>query len=218
MDQKAPYKRRIYLVKKGFQFRYMFSVLIIMLLASTIVGWTIYYSIWNKVGNTSEEFRFEEVSDIFRQVNISLLKMLPVLGILVAMFALMLSHKIAGPVYRFEVSAKQIANGDLGLRIKLRKGDELTDLADLFNKMTHNLEAVVKKDREVIEKIIGVINKIPMSLKQDEISKEEKEEIIVELTEIVSELKEVTYSFKIVDNPVINKSISEDINEDEVIS
>jgi methyl-accepting chemotaxis protein len=207
---KKKFRRRIFLIKKGLQFRYMFSVMMIMLLSTTVVGWTIYYSIWDKVGD-NQDFRFENITDIWNQVNLSLVKMVPVLIIFVAVFSLMLSHKIAGPVYRFEVSAKQIANGDLGLRIHLRKGDELTDLADVFNRMTSNLEQIVQKDREVIEKIIGVINRIPMSLKQEELDDEEKEEIILELTEVVSELKEVTYAFRL--REIENKETDEPEDE-----
>ncbi|MFW5781790.1 MAG: HAMP domain-containing protein [Candidatus Muiribacteriaceae bacterium] len=212
---KKKFRRRIFLIKKGLQFRYMFSVMIIMLLSTIVVGWTIYYSIWNKVGNNTD-FRFENITDIWNQVNISLVRMVPVLIIFVAVFSLMLSHKIAGPVYRFEVSAKQIANGDLGLRIHLRKGDELTDLADVFNRMTSNLEQIVQKDREVIEKIIGVINRIPMSLKQEELEDEEKEQIILELTEVVSELKEVTYAFRLRDIEINRPDDSGEFEADEV--
>ncbi len=212
---KKKFRRRIFLIKKGLQFRYMFSVMIIMLLSTIVVGWTIYYSIWNKVGNNTD-FRFENITDIWNQVNILLVRMVPVLIIFVAVFSLMLSHKIAGPAYLFEVSAKQSANGDLGLRIHPRKGDELTDLADVFNRMTSNLEQIVQKDREVIEKIIGVINRIPMSLKQEELEDEEKEQIILELTEVVSELKEVTYAFRLRDIEINRPDDSGEFEADEV--
>ncbi|MFA7576895.1 MAG: methyl-accepting chemotaxis protein [Candidatus Muiribacteriota bacterium] len=196
---KKKFRRKIFLIKKGLQFRYMFSVILIMVISASIVGWSIYYTIWNKVASPSN-LQYDDLENIWENVNYLLLIRVPALIVFVGVFSLMLSHKIAGPVYRFEQSAKQIANGDLGLRIKLRKGDELSELSDIFNRMTANLENIVKKDRLIIEKIIGVINKIPMSLKQEEISDNEKEEIIVELTEVVSELKEITYAFRISEN------------------
>ncbi|PLX15305.1 MAG: hypothetical protein C0601_13390 [Candidatus Muiribacterium halophilum] len=190
------FRRKIFLIKRGLQFRYMFSVVMIMLISALIVGWSIYYSIWSKIADPAS-FQYAELDTIWTNVNMLLFIRVPILVVFVSLFSLILSHKIAGPVYRFEQSSKKIANGDLSLRIKLRQGDELTELADIFNKMTENLETFVVKDREVIEKVIGIINQVPMTLKQDEIDEEEKERIILELTEVVTELKELTYAFKV---------------------
>jgi nitrogen fixation/metabolism regulation signal transduction histidine kinase len=43
------------------------------------------------------------------------------------------SHKIAGPVYRFETVCHNVVEGKYTDQIKLRKGDELQNLAGLFN-------------------------------------------------------------------------------------
>ncbi|MGM0608232.1 MAG: HAMP domain-containing protein [Candidatus Muiribacteriota bacterium] len=209
------FRRKILFIKKGLQFRYMFSVIMIMLISSLFVGWTIYYTIWKEVASPAN-IQYNELEAIWEQINYLLLIRVPALALIVGVSSLMLSHKIAGPVYRFEQSAKQIANGDLSLRIVLRKGDELVELADVFNKMTANLENIVKKDREVIERIIGIIDKIPVSIKQEEISDEEKEKIIYELTDVVSELKEITYAFRLRETEKENKKAEvEDEKENE---
>ncbi len=199
------FRRKIFLIKRGLQFRYMFSVVMIMLISALIVGWSIYYSIWSKIADPAS-FQYAELDTIWTNVNMLLFIRVPILVVFVSLFSLILSHKIAGPVYRFEQSSKKIANGDLSLRIKLRQGDELTELADIFNKMTENLETFVVKDREVIEKVIGIINQVPMTLKQDEIDEEEKERIILELTEVVTELKELTYAFKVSQDKIQEKN------------
>ncbi|MBN2037431.1 MAG: hypothetical protein JW768_11870 [Chitinispirillaceae bacterium] len=43
------------------------------------------------------------------------------------------SHKIAGPVYRFECVCHNLIEGKYTDQIKLRKGDELQNLSGLFN-------------------------------------------------------------------------------------
>jgi methyl-accepting chemotaxis protein len=154
----------------------MFSVVMIMLISALIVGWTIYYSIWSKVADPTS-FEYANLDTIWSNVNILLFVRVPILVVFVSLFSLILSHKIAGPVYRFEQSSKRIANGDLSLRIKLRQGDELKELADIFNKMTENLEMFVVKDREVIDRVIDVINQVPMTLRQDEIDEKDKKKV-----------------------------------------
>ena len=51
-----------------------------------------------------------------------------------------LSHKMAGPVYRFEQVCKAIAKGDFSQRVHLRRGDQFTELQDDFNAMMDKVE------------------------------------------------------------------------------
>ncbi|RLC24917.1 MAG: hypothetical protein DRH21_04760 [Deltaproteobacteria bacterium] len=55
-----------------------------------------------------------------------------VLGFLAAVF---FPYAIAGPLYRIEKKLVDIGNGDLKKKIKLRKGDEVGELADSINIM-----------------------------------------------------------------------------------
>lgn len=50
-------------------------------------------------------------------------------------------HKIAGPIYRFRATSRDIAAGKPVRRIKLRSGDELITLQDDFNAMLDALAA-----------------------------------------------------------------------------
>lgn len=51
----------------------------------------------------------------------------------IVLLHLVYSHRITGPVYRFSLEAARIAQGNLNGNIKLRKKDNLTDVADLMN-------------------------------------------------------------------------------------
>ena len=42
-----------------------------------------------------------------------------------AAFSIYLTHRLAGPLYRLEQTAKELVGGNLSLRIRLRKGDQL---------------------------------------------------------------------------------------------
>jgi methyl-accepting chemotaxis protein len=58
------------------------------------------------------------------------------LGLAVVVVTLLMSHRIAGPLWRVEQTAKAVGEGDLTCEIHLRKNDELRTLADQMNKMT----------------------------------------------------------------------------------
>lgn len=51
----------------------------------------------------------------------------------VVFLTIFFSHKVAGPVYRFECVCHDVIEGRYTDTIKLRKGDEMMNLAELFN-------------------------------------------------------------------------------------
>jgi methyl-accepting chemotaxis protein len=71
----------------------------------------------------------EVVQAIFQDVNARLTPKLVLLMAVVALAALIVSHRIAGPLYRLEREAEAWAQGDLTRRFSLRRGDELKELA-----------------------------------------------------------------------------------------
>jgi len=57
-----------------------------------------------------------------------------------AFFSVYLTHRLAGPLYRIEQVARAMTQGNLSLRIRLRKGDELHELASLVNEVLGALD------------------------------------------------------------------------------
>jgi len=68
----------------------------------------------------------------------------------IAGFAIMLytSHKIAGPLYRFEKSLEEIGGGDLTHRFSLRGDDQLGELAEKLNDFNTSLDMAVHSIQE----------------------------------------------------------------------
>jgi len=65
-----------------------------------------------------------------------------------AVFSIYLTHRVAGPLFRIELTAREMIRGNLALRIRLRKGDELHELAGLVNETLGNLEKAFREIRE----------------------------------------------------------------------
>lgn len=90
---------------------------------------------------------------------------LPLL-VFIAISTLYLSHKIAGPLYRFGKSFEQLGDKDLTLRVRLRKRDEAKTLAAGFNQAVIKLDNAVGKIKKILRE-----NQDPSKLKH-ELSKE----------------------------------------------
>jgi methyl-accepting chemotaxis protein len=75
----------------------------------------------------------------------------PALAVLIpaaAVFSIYLTHRLAGPLFRFEQTARELIRGNLALRIRLRKGDELHELAGLLNEVLDTIEPAFREIRE----------------------------------------------------------------------
>ncbi len=65
-----------------------------------------------------------------------------------AVFSIYLTHRLAGPLFRIEQTARELIRGNLALRIRLRKGDELHELVGLLNEVLDTLEQSFRGIRE----------------------------------------------------------------------
>ena len=154
MSAKPGFRRKQYIIKKGLQFRYIGLVFGLALIASLVTGWTVFATGWHFLGEKlASVYPQGRLVYIFRATNFALIRNLLLVSPLVFILALLFSHRIAGPVYRIEKTLEEIAKGNLGLKIRLREGDELVDLADMINGMTERFNNTIVSDRDILIKI-----------------------------------------------------------------
>ncbi len=111
----------------------------------------------------------EIFKEILNQTHQNLGVKLLLLLALVAAGSLFISHKVAGPLYRFEHVLQQIREGDLTVRCHLRKFDEARSVAHSFNLTLESLDEQVSR----LEKIVRENEKNPerlLSLLKEELS------------------------------------------------
>src|SRR5262249_57904348 len=78
-----------------------------------------------------------------------------VVGIGIA--GIVFTHKVAGPIFKMKRLLKQVGEGKLVVREKLRKGDELHHFFAAFEKMVHDLRA---KQEAEIAKLDAIIERL----------------------------------------------------------
>ena len=136
------YRRRQYIVRPGFQLRYVGLILAIIFFTLAITGFTIYYNSWTMLGEKlANVYPQGRLMQIFKTVNARLALNIFFVAILCTAAAIVASHKIAGPVYRMIRFLDTVTSGDYSQRLRLRKGDELTDLADAINRLVEKLDS-----------------------------------------------------------------------------
>jgi methyl-accepting chemotaxis protein len=176
------FQRRTVLVKRALQLKYIGMVFVSVLLASCIVGFDMYYTMARLVLNDNPS-----LAPAVAQFNTIIVVKLALYLVLMLLISLYVSHRFAGPIYRFEKSAQIVSSGDLTHRVSLRTGDELLELQEEFNGMLASLQALVIKDRNlaarIAERLEGVCARLP--------------DARADLKAIAAEIEHLTQSFKV---------------------
>ena len=143
-------KRRTIFIKKQLQLRYMLLIVFSVLCGLGIMA----LELTATLNDLFDKYPvlMQPVYDQFIPIVSSFFYKIVIYVLFVVLISAILSHKMAGPVYRFEPTCKAIAKGDFSQRVHLRKGDQLTELQDEFNKMMDRVEAEIKKNSSNKEK------------------------------------------------------------------
>jgi methyl-accepting chemotaxis protein len=179
MDQPTQkFQRKTVLVKRALQLKYIAMVFLSVLVASMIVGGDIYYSMTRVLLTECPS-----ATDGVGQFNSVLLaKTALYLGLMI-LISLYVSHRFAGPIYRFEQSAQEIGAGDLTHRVSLRTGDELMELQEEFNGMVAGLQVLVQKDRNLAQRVAQRLDEIAKKI-PDDAARAELKDLQVELAHL----------------------------------
>jgi methyl-accepting chemotaxis protein len=187
MNEPQKFQRRTVLVKQSLQLKYVALVFVSVLVGSFIVGADIYYSVAKSV--LAENPSLEPVVMQFNRI--ILVKMALYMGIMF-LVSLYISHRFAGPIYRFEKSAQIVSSGDLTHRVSLRTGDELMELQEEFNGMVASLQGLIQKDRTLAERL-----KEKLAAAQKSLEAGRADGAREELKALAVELGHLTQSFKV---------------------
>ena len=178
------FQRKTVLVKRSLQLKYIGMVFLSVLVASLIVGGDIYYSLTQVMLTECPS-----VTDRVVQFNAFIVAKVALYLALMLLISLYVSHRFAGPIYRFEKSAQAVAGGDLTHRVSLRTGDELMELQEEFNAMVAGLQAYVQRDRNLAARL---------SARAEELSRKTGDDALREdLKALKVELDHLTKSFNV---------------------
>lgn len=146
MAQPTPFKRRTIFIKKQLQIRYMLLIIFSVLCGLTIMALELTATL-NDLFDAYPVL-VQPIYDEFIPIAASFFYKIVIYLLFVVLISAILSHKMAGPVYRFEETCKAIAQGDFSQRVHLRKGDNFMELQDEFNKMMDRVEAEINKNKQ----------------------------------------------------------------------
>jgi signal peptidase II len=141
------HKRRIKLIQPRLQLKLIF-VFLGMAASSMLLQFILFTSNVTEVATTLPADGLILVEELpallYRTLLVSFLLFLP----LMFFVGVLVTFRIAGPLYRFEVYLKQVIRGEKPPDCRLREGDELQGLCRLINEATAPLRVRPRAEEE----------------------------------------------------------------------
>ena len=199
MGNRLPFRRRNYFIKKKFQVNFTVKFLIIILIEAFLAAGLFLYMSKGTLttGYLGSELRIARTYDFFLPMlllsNLIIVGVSAVIGIGVLIF---LSHRLAGPLYRFENILDAIKKGDLTQRFKLRENDQFVELANSINEHTDTLDKNMGHLKAGVMEFSQLTSKMQTAMASDPSANKELERLLQEMSKKLQELEGAANYFK----------------------
>jgi signal transduction histidine kinase len=138
----AKIRRKNYLIDKDFQISFISKFCAIVIFSSFVVGALVFYSTRNSTTVAIENTRVivKSTADFIFPVLILITAVVAFFSsILLSLMALIISHRILGPLYRLRKEIDMLKEGDFTKQFQIRNKDNLKDLAKSLAEMSGTL-------------------------------------------------------------------------------
>jgi len=134
-------KRVNYLINTKFQLAFAARLALITTLFSAFIGFQIYAIVWPVVSRFVPE---QTIALIRHQIIFRGILFLSLAALLIIVISIIISHRVAGPIFSMERTVDRVVRGESVEFIRLRKNDELKGLAEKIN----GLITIIKELKE----------------------------------------------------------------------
>jgi hypothetical protein len=162
------HKRRLrnYLLNRSYQLRYTLIMVVLSSLLTAGLGY-VWYQQMRVTSRTIEVKALATLSDEDVQAikddmaSQDRLRLLVLVGFgvlfaaIVAGYGIMLTHKVAGPLYKMSLDMDKVRDGKLGPLYDLRKGDHLLDFFETFKQMHTALRKETESEVSTLDAAIA---------------------------------------------------------------
>ena len=194
------HKRRTYFINKTFQAEFILKFCALVALGCIAFGVILYVFSKNTLTTSFENSRLvvKSTADyILPGLLFGGLAVGFIMAIVSAIAVILMTHRLAGPVYRFEKYAEEVGAGRLSSDLKIRRKDQFQNLVYALNAMTQNLSMGLLKVIGVSEKLDSLIDELSDNSSREMLLKEDIKKVVSELKKDKNDLKKALSYFKI---------------------
>lgn len=178
-------RRKTVLIDRAFQLKLIIKFIALIIFIMILFSFFIYLFMYSEIDSNLHTIRIscKNMKDMLLPivVTISALNIL-VASFIISLFMLYASHKLAGPLYRFNQALIDISKKNFKTVTKLRDGDQFYDCSISLEKMSAALSEDLNEIRIKVEKL------------KNDVDKKAKKEI---LKKSIKELEDILDQYKL---------------------
>lgn len=187
-------QRKNYFIDKPFQFKFILRFSLLVMLGGIAAALFLYYFSRGATSISIVDSRVvvRSTADFLLPVLMQTVAVVFTVTALATIgVTLFVSHKIAGPMYRFKKVLEGVKDGDFSHGFHLRSGDQVKDVADSMNEMIR-----VNCGKIGLIKALAVKLNNDLAVIAENDVYNEKQAVMAEVRRAAKELKEVSEQFK----------------------
>lgn len=194
-----PYRRKFsnFLIDRQFQIKYML-VTVLLLLAYTFIFVVLLFLPY--LLTLSFDYPLDEQAEAARAFLILHNRVWPAIGTVIVVLgalSIFVTHRIAGPVYRIKQALAEIAGGHLDTTVRLRKWDDLQEMARHVNLLAEELHTVVTAMKDEYARLSSHIDELEGQIRAQTLSEASGRELIRRVQESRGKIAETLDRFKL---------------------
>lgn len=135
-----PFARKKIIIKPAYQIKLAVTFFVYIAIYSLILGFIIFYPLYQDLNAATSLEEQTMLSSMVLYLHKRVWAGFLLVAVLAGVHALFSSHKLVGPMYRFEKMAQELIRGNYGMRIKIRKGDEFKEMEGYLNRLAEGLD------------------------------------------------------------------------------
>ena len=166
----VPFYKRRYFIEKPLQTKYIVLTILLLLIYTVLF---VAILIFPYIVPLTFDAPLEEQAKAARMLLALHGSIWPALGTVIVILSstsIFITHKMAGPVYRLKRTLAEVSNGNLDIIVRLRKNDDLKDLAKGLNLVIDDLRGTVETLQGNDETLSSWINELEDQILSNQIS------------------------------------------------
>jgi methyl-accepting chemotaxis protein len=172
------FRRRHFFIDKHLQTKYLLLTILLLLSYSLIFVILIFLPYILPIHFNLPLEERAEAARVLLALNKSVWPALLVAILILGVLSIFITHKIVGPIYRLKKALGEMIEGNLDVRVTLRKGDDLQELADHVNQLSAMLSTSLAALKHNYDTLSSQIDELERQIEAKSITPETGRELI----------------------------------------
>lgn len=196
MTDRRAINRRKRVFVHGIQRKYLLLALVPLIISSFLIILFLFMPLDLLVISRSSEAQRAQLITQLRALGVRVWPAIFLSMVISALLSIFVTHHIGGPVFRFEETARRMAEGDFSVRVQLRQGDDFRELEELMNQVLGRVGTAMAAIRAGETAIGGALSALQREVRAGRLDAQALEARIAEALRHHGEVESALAAFK----------------------